>query len=80
MQPKLKEGLIVSHGARSTTSRSILCEDSSNVIDVDLNTMNHEVTDHEPYQAGIVDTSLIPSKESELPFDLEAPMPQNTQF
>ncbi len=42
--------------------------------------MNHEDTDHESYQAGIVDTSLLPSKESELPFNLEAPMPQNTQF
>jgi hypothetical protein len=80
VQPKSKEGLIVSRGARPTTSRSILCEDPSNVIDVDLNTMNHEVTDHESYQAGIVDTSFIPSKESELPFDLEAPMPGNTQF
>jgi hypothetical protein len=75
VQPKLKEGLIVSHGARPTTSRSILCEDPSNVIDVDLNTTNYEVTDHESYQAGIVDTSLIPSKEFALPFDLEAPMP-----
>ncbi len=63
-------------GARPTTSRSILCEDPSNGIDVYLNTMNHEVTDHESYQASIVDTS----KESELPFDLESPMPQNTQF
>jgi hypothetical protein len=42
--------------------------------------MNHEVTDHESYQASIVDTSLIPSKESELPFNLKPPMPQNTQF
>ncbi len=75
MQPKSKEGLIVSGGARPTTSRSILCKDPSNVIDVDINTMNHEITDHESYEAGIVDTSLIPSKESELTFDLEAPMP-----
>ncbi len=80
MQPKLKEGLIVSHGARPTTSKSILFEDPSNGIDVDLNTTNHEVTDHESYQASIVDASLIPLKKSELPFDLEAPMPQNTQF
>jgi hypothetical protein len=80
VQPKLKEGLIVSRGARPSTSRSILCEDLSNVLDVDLNTTNHEVTEHESYQAGIADTSLIPSKESELPFDLEAPMPRNTQF
>ncbi len=80
VQPKSKEGLIVCCGARPTTSRSILCEDPSNGIDVDLNIMNHEVTDHEPYQASIVDTSLIPSKESELPFDLDAPMPQNTLF
>ncbi len=75
VQSESKEGLIVSLGARPTTSRSILCEDPSNVIDVDLNTTNQEVTDHESYQAGIVDTSLIPSKESELPFDLEASMP-----
>ncbi len=80
VQPKSKEGLIVSCGARPTTSRSIPCEDPSDGIDVDLYTTNHEVTDHESYQAGIDDTSLIPSKESELPFDLEAPMPQNTQF
>jgi hypothetical protein len=80
MQPKLKEGLIVSRGATSTTSRSILCEDVSNVFGVDLNTNNHEVTEHESYQAGIVVTSLIPSKESELLFNLEAPMPCNTQF
>ncbi len=80
VQPKSKEGHIVSRGASSTTSSSILCEDPSDVIDVDLNTTNHEVTDHESYQAGIVDTSLIPSKESEIPFDLEAPMPRNTQF
>jgi hypothetical protein len=79
VQPKSKEGLIVSHGATSTTSRSILCEDS-NVFDVDLNTTYHEVTEHESYQAGIIDTSLIPSKQLELPFDLEAPMPCNTQF
>ncbi len=77
VQPKLKEGLIVSCGATSTTSRSILCEDVCDVFDVDLNTTNHEVTEH---QAGIVDTSLIPSKESRLPFYLEAPMPRNTQF
>ncbi len=31
-------------------------------------------------QAGIVDPSLIPSKKSELPFNLEPPMPCNTQF
>ncbi len=80
MQPNSKEGLIVCRGARPTTSRSILCEDLSNVFDVDLNTTNHEVTEHESYQAGIVDTSLIPSKESELPFDLDAPMSCNTQF
>jgi hypothetical protein len=80
VQQKSKEGLIVSRGARPTTSRSILCEDPSNGIDVDLNTTNHEVTDDESYQAGIVDTSLIPSKESELPFNLEAPMPRNIQF
>jgi hypothetical protein len=60
VQPKSKEGLIVSHGARPTTSRSILCEDPSYVIDVDLNATNHKVTDNESYQAGIVDTSLIP--------------------
>jgi hypothetical protein len=35
---------------------------------------------HESYQAGNVDTSLIPSKESEIPINLEASMPQNTQF
>jgi hypothetical protein len=80
VQPKSKEGLIVCCGARPTTSRSILCEDSNNDIDVDLNTTNHEVTDHESYQASIVDTSLISSKGSELPFNLEAPMPRNTQF
>jgi hypothetical protein len=80
VQPKLKEGLIVSRGATSTTSRSILCEDVSDVFYVDLNTTNHEVTERESHQAGIVDTSLIPSKESELPFNLEAPMPCNTQF
>ncbi len=80
MQPKSKEGLIVSRGGRPTTSRSILCEDLSDVFDVDLNTTNHEVTEHESYQAGIVDTSLISSKESELSFNLEAPMPCNTQF
>jgi hypothetical protein len=80
VQPNSKEGLIVCRGARPTTSRSILCEDLSNVFDVDLNTTNHEVTEHESYQAGIVDTSLIPSKESELPFDLDAPMSCNTQF
>jgi hypothetical protein len=80
VQPKLKEGLIVSHGGRPTTSRSILCKDPSDGIDVDLNTTNHEVTDNESYQAGIVDTSLVQSKESELPFDLEAPTPQNIQF
>ncbi len=67
-------------GARPTSSRSILCEDLSNVFDVNLNTTNHEVTEHESYQAGIVDTFLIPSKKSELLFDLEAPMPRNTQF
>jgi hypothetical protein len=78
VKPKSKEGLIVSHGGRPITSRSILCEDPSNGIDVDLYTTNHEVTCHESYQAGIVDTSLIPSKESELLFNLEAPMPQNT--
>jgi hypothetical protein len=44
VQPKSKEGLIVSRGATSTTSRSILCEDVSNVFDVDLNTTNHELT------------------------------------
>ncbi len=67
VQPKSKEGLIVSHGPRPTISRSIPCEDPSNDIDVDLNTTDDdEVTDHESYQAGIVDTSLIPSKESEL--------------
>jgi hypothetical protein len=76
----LKEGLIVSRGARPTTSRSIQCEDPRDGIDVDLNTTNHEVTNHESYQAGIVDTSLIPSKESELPFNLEAPMPQTLNF
>jgi hypothetical protein len=80
VQPKSKEGHIVSRGGRPTTTRSNLCEDLSNVFDVDLNTTNHEVTEHESYLAGIVDTSLIPSKESELPFDLEAPMPCNTQF
>ncbi len=47
VQPKSKEGFIESRGARPTTSRSILCEDPSNVNDVDLNTTNHEVTDHE---------------------------------
>jgi hypothetical protein len=81
VQPKLKEGLIVFRGARPTTSsRSILCEHPSDGIDVDLNTTNHEVTDHESYQASIVDTSLIPSNKSELPFDLDAPMPLNTLF
>jgi hypothetical protein len=80
VQPKSKEGLIVSRGARPTTSRSILCEDPSDCIDVDLHTMNHEVTDPESYQASIGDKSLIPSKESELPFDLDTPMPQNTLF
>ncbi len=75
VQPKSKEGLIVCRGARPTTSRSTLCEDPSNGIDVDLNTTNHEVADHESYQASIVDTFLIPSKESELPFNLEASMP-----
>ncbi len=80
VQPKSKEGLVVSREATSTTSRCILCEDVSNVFDVDLNTSNHELTEHESYQAGIVDTSLIPSKESDLPFDLKAPMPRNTQF
>ncbi len=80
VQSKSKEGLIVCCGARSTTSRSILCEDPSDVFDVDLNTTNHEVNEHESYQAGIVDTSLIPSNKSEVPFDLEAPMPRNTQF
>jgi hypothetical protein len=80
VQPKSKEGLIVSRGGRPTTSQSILCEDPSDGIDVDLNTTNHEVTDHESYQAGIVDTSLIPSKEFGLPFNLEAPMPQTLNF
>ncbi len=80
VQSKSNEGLIVRRGATSTTSRRILCEDGSNVFDVDLNITNHEVTEHESYQAGIVYTSLIPSKESELLFDLEAPMPCNTQF
>ncbi len=80
VQPKPQEGLIVSRGATSTTSKSILCEDDSTVFDVDLITTNHKVTEHESYQAVIVDTSLMPSKESELPFDLEAPMPRNTQF
>jgi hypothetical protein len=80
VQPKSKEGLIVSRGATSITIRSILCKDVSNVFDVDLNTTNHEVTEHESHQTGIVDTSLIPSKESELPFNLEAPLPCNTQF
>jgi hypothetical protein len=46
VQPKSKEGLIVSCGYASTTSRSILCEDDSDVFDVDLNTTNHEVTEH----------------------------------
>ncbi len=64
VQPKLKEGLIVSHGARPITSRSILCEDPSDVFDIDLNTTYHEGPEHESYQPGIVDTSLIPSKES----------------
>ncbi len=66
VQPKSKEGLIVCRGARPTTIRSILCEDPGDGIDVDLNTTNYEITDHESYQASIVDTSLIPSKESEL--------------
>jgi hypothetical protein len=80
VQPKSKEGLIVSRGARPTSSRGILCEDPSDGIDVDLNTTTHEVTERESYPVGIVDTSLIPSKESDVLFDLEAPMPQNTQF
>jgi hypothetical protein len=47
---------------------------------VDFNTTLHQSTDDESYQAGIVDTSLVPSKESEVPFDMEAPMPQNSRF
>jgi hypothetical protein len=73
--PKLKEGLIVRNGARRTTSKIIQFEYPSNGIYVDINTTNYEVTDHESYQAGIVDTSLTPLKESKQPFDIEAPIP-----
>ena len=81
MVPKLKEGLIVRNRARRTNSRSIQFEYPSNGIDVDFDTTNHKDTDHESaYHAGIVDTSLIPSKEFGLPFNLEAPMPQTLNF
>jgi hypothetical protein len=79
--PKLKEGLIVRTKARGTNSRSIQFENPSNRIDVDFDTNNHEDTDHESaYHAGIIDTSLIPSTESKQPFDMEAPIPQISQF
>jgi hypothetical protein len=41
-----------------------------------LNSTNtNAVTNPQSYQAPVVDTSLVPTKESELPFDLEGHIP-----
>jgi hypothetical protein len=46
-----------------------------------LNTTNsNAVTDQQSYQVPVVDTSLVPTKESELPFNLEGPSPQIVNF
>ncbi len=43
-------------------------------------TSTNQVYDSPSYQVPIVDTSLVPTKESELVFDLNGPMPRHCQF
>ncbi len=43
-------------------------------------TSTNPVYDSPSYQAPIVDTSLVPTKESKLAFDLNGPMPWHCQF
>ncbi len=43
-------------------------------------TSTNPVYNSPSYQAPIVDTSLVPTKESELAFDLNVPMPRHCQF
>jgi hypothetical protein len=69
---------------------------NGDVDDVALDTTNHDinnlfsdllnytntnaVTDHNHIRCPLLIPSLVPMKESELPFDLEGPLPQNCQF
>ncbi len=73
--PKTKDGCDRSSGSEA----SLLLDTSNGQVDYltdDLqNSTTNAVTAPESYQACIVDTSLIPTKESELPFDLEGPIP-----
>jgi hypothetical protein len=78
--PKTKDGSVGSSGSEA----SLLLDTRNGLVDYltdDLrNSTTNAVTAPESYQACIFNTYLIPTKESELPFDLEGPIPRNCQF
>jgi hypothetical protein len=80
--PKTKE----EHAGIRGSEASLLLDTRNGEVDYltdDLqNSTTNAVTAPESYQACIVDTSLtlIPTKELELPFDLEVPIQQNCQL
>jgi hypothetical protein len=79
--PKTKEGHVGICGSEA----SLLLDDTRNgevgyLTDDLQNSATNAVTAPESYQVCSVDTSSTPTEESELPFDLEEPIPGNCQF
>jgi hypothetical protein len=78
--PQTKDGC----GGSSGSKASLLLDTRNGLVNHptdDLwNSATNAVTALESYQACFVDTSFIPTKESELPFDLQGPLPGNCQF
>ena len=78
--PKTKDGRVGSCGSEASLLLDTRKREVDYLTDDLQNSNTNAVTASESYQACIVDTSLIPTKESELPFDLEGPIPQNCRF
>ena len=94
--PKTKKVPILGTHAAVSQSSSIFNTTNGKVNDLTLDTSfgdvehlfsdllhstsTNPVYDSPSYQAPIVDTSLVPTKESELAFDLNGPMPGHCQF
>ncbi len=78
--PKTKDGRVGSCGSEASLLLDTRKREVDYLTDDLQNSSTNAVTAPESYQACIVNTSLIPMKEAELPFDLEGPIPQNCQF
>jgi hypothetical protein len=78
--PITKEGRVGICGSEASLLLGTRNSEVGCLTDDLQNFTTNGVTAPESYQACIVDTSVIRTKESELPFDLEGPIPQNCQF